>query len=143
MAGRFADTPWHLWLIGLLALIWNSFGAYDYVMTQTGNTAYLSQLTPDQLAYVNAFPVWAEAAWAVAVWSAVLGTVLLLLRSRWAAHLFALSLIGMAISFGYQVSSGGLDLMGTVGAIMTGAIVLIAVYLTWYTFQLKSDGVLR
>jgi hypothetical protein len=26
-------TPWHLWLVGVLALLWNSFGAFDYVMT--------------------------------------------------------------------------------------------------------------
>ena len=22
-------TPWHLWVVGVLALLWNGFGAYD------------------------------------------------------------------------------------------------------------------
>ena len=27
-----ANAPWHLWLIGVLALAWNSVGAFDYVV---------------------------------------------------------------------------------------------------------------
>ncbi len=30
-------TPWHLWLTGVSALLWNSMGALDYFMTQTQN----------------------------------------------------------------------------------------------------------
>ena len=35
-------TPWHLWLVGVLATIWNSGGAVDYTMTQTRNESYMS-----------------------------------------------------------------------------------------------------
>jgi hypothetical protein len=27
-------TPWHLWVVGILSLLWNAFGGYDYTMTQ-------------------------------------------------------------------------------------------------------------
>ena len=44
-------TPWHLWLVGILGLLWSTMGATDYFMTQTGNEAYLSNFTPEQLAF--------------------------------------------------------------------------------------------
>ena len=86
-------TPWHLWVIGILALLWNSFGAYDYLMTMTRNEAYMSAFTPAQLEYFYGFPAWMEAFWAVGVWCAFLGAVLLVLRSRWALHAFVLGLV--------------------------------------------------
>ena len=89
-------TPWHLWAVGMLALLWNGFGGYDYVMTQTNNAAYLAQFTPEQRAYFDSFPMWMEAIWAIGVWGGVLGSVLLLMRSKWAFHAFVASLIGFA-----------------------------------------------
>jgi hypothetical protein len=41
-------TPWHLWVIGIVALLWSGMGAMDYVMTQTRNAAYMSAFTPEQ-----------------------------------------------------------------------------------------------
>lgn len=41
-------TPWHLWLVGVLALLWNCIGAFDYAMTETHNTANLDSLTAEQ-----------------------------------------------------------------------------------------------
>lgn len=30
-------APWHLWLIGIIAVLWHAGGAFDYLMTQTNN----------------------------------------------------------------------------------------------------------
>jgi hypothetical protein len=30
-------VPIHLWIVGILALLWNAYGCYDYVMTTTGD----------------------------------------------------------------------------------------------------------
>ena len=86
-------TPWHLWLVGVLALAWNGIGAFDYMMTETRNPGYMSDFTPEQLAYFYAFPKWVVATWATSVWGGVLGAVLLLLRKRLAVPVFAVSLV--------------------------------------------------
>ena len=52
------DTPWHLWLIGIVGTLWNLMGAYDYLMTQTENEAYMSSFTPEQLEFFYGFPAW-------------------------------------------------------------------------------------
>ena len=28
-----ARAPAHLWIVGILSLLWNAFGCYDYLMT--------------------------------------------------------------------------------------------------------------
>ena len=98
-------APTHLWLVGGLATLWNAFGAYDYTMTRMGNLEYLSQFGADGgeiLAWIDGFPMWAQIGWGLGVWMGLLGSVLLLLRSRWAVPAFGLSLVGMVLSFGYQ-----------------------------------------
>ena len=79
-------TPWHLWVIGVVTLLWNAGGAFDYLMTETRAQWYLDQFTPEQLDYFYGFPPWVVASWAVGVWFAVLGSVLLLVRSRHAVR---------------------------------------------------------
>jgi hypothetical protein len=34
-------TPVHLWIVGILSLLWNAMGCFDYVMTRMRNTDYL------------------------------------------------------------------------------------------------------
>jgi hypothetical protein len=142
-----SDTvaPWHLWLVGVLALLWNGVGAFDYVMTETRNAAYMSTFTPEQLAYFYGFPRWVVATWALSVWGGVLGTVLLLLRKRWAAPVFGVSLAMMALTFFHNfVLTDGLAIMGGAGGLIFSAvIVLVAVALLIYARGLGRTGVLR
>ena len=128
-------TPWHLWVIGVVALLWNAMGALDYVMTQTRNEGYMSNFTPEQLSFFYGFPAWVDAAWAIAVWGGVLGALLLLIRRRYAVWVFLASLIAMVITaFQNYVLSNGMEIIGdafTLG--FTAAIFLAALYPTLRT----------
>jgi hypothetical protein len=95
-ATRSSKTPLHLWVIGGVTLIWNGFGAFDYLMTQLRVDAYMSSFTAEQLEYFYSYPAWAVAAWATGVWFAFGGSVALLLRSRFAVPIFAISLLGLS-----------------------------------------------
>jgi len=66
-------TYWHIWVVGILTLAWNSIGALDYFMTQSGNESYMSQFSPEQLSFFYGFPIWVNATWAIAVWFSVAG----------------------------------------------------------------------
>ena len=138
-------TPMHLWIVGLLALVWNAFGCFDYVMTQTNNAEYLAMFTDEQRAYFEAFPGWMEAAWAVGVWGALLGSLLLLLRSRWAVTAFALSLLGLALGtlYSYVLSSPPPG-MNTPGMIAMNLVVWAgAIFFLIYASRMRGAGVLR
>lgn len=82
------QTPVHLWIVGLLALLWNAFGCYDYLMTMTANQAWTSHFTAEQIAYWEGLPSWTAAFWAVGVWGGLVGALLLLIRSRYSVWAF-------------------------------------------------------
>lgn len=138
-----AKTPTHLWVVGVLALLWNLMGAFDYVATQYGFEAYMSQFTPEQLAYFQGFPAWAVAGWAIAVWSGVAGAVGLLLRRRWAVAAFGLSLLGMVVSSLYTVVlSDGMTMMGGVGIVFTVVVWVVQIALFLYARRQAANAVL-
>ncbi|SNS79675.1 hypothetical protein [Sphingopyxis indica] len=139
-------TPWHLWVVGGLSLLWNAIGAFDYTMTKMDNAAYLAGFTPEQIAYFQSFPLWANTGWALGVWGAVLGSLLLLARSRHAVTAFAVSLLGLAISSVYQFGLHWGELMHMFGAfpmIFTAIIWIVAIALFLYARRQAASGVLR
>lgn len=141
-------TPAHLWVVGVLSLLWNAFGAYDYLMSQLRDRDYLGSMGLDadvMFAYFDSMPVWASFGWGLGVWSALLGAVLLLMRSRYAVHAFIASLIGIAISFGWsftnaaappEMKQGGMQYMSFV-------IIAAAVAQLWYAWSQHKRQVLR
>jgi hypothetical protein len=142
--GPVGRTPRHLWVVGIIALLWNCIGAFDYLMTQTKNAAYLSAFPPEQLAFFHGLPVWVVAAWAFAVWGGVLGSVLLLLRRRLAVPVFLVSLVGMVVTtFHNWVLSNAFELFSdTVSRVFTVVIIVITVGLYFYARAMDKRGVL-
>jgi hypothetical protein len=137
-------TPVHLWIVGVLSLLWNFMGVFDYLATQLGAEFYLSQFTPEQMAYFEGFPSWMVAAWAFGVWGAFAGSIGLLLRKAWAFWAFALSILGLVFSSLYSfVLSNGIEIMGSGGAIFTVLIWIVAILLLLYAQAQKKSGVLR
>ncbi len=136
-------TPVHLWIIGVLTLLWNLMGAFDYLATQLELEFYMSQFTPEQLAYFYGFPAWAVAGWAFGVWGAVAGSLGLLLRKKWSVWAFAVSLAGMLVSSIYTLGlSDGAQMMGTGGVIFTVVIWAVAILLLVYARAMANRGVL-
>ncbi|MEO6152265.1 MAG: hypothetical protein ABIT09_07635 [Croceibacterium sp.] len=141
-----ARVPWHLWVVGVISLLWNAYGGYDYVMTETDNLAYFQSmgLGAEELAWTKALPAWSVACWAIGVWGSVLGSVLLLLRSRHAASAFIVSLIGALISFAYQFSIDAPPSMHGGMAMIAPMVITIAIILQWYyARRMTAAGVLR
>ncbi|MDG2003579.1 MAG: hypothetical protein P8J20_09645 [Novosphingobium sp.] len=141
-----AATPRHLWIVGILSLLWNAFGAYDFLMTNVRDAAYLEQMGvgAEMMQYIDAFPYWVMTAWAIGVWGGVAGSLLLLLRSKYAAYLFSFSLLGLAGSTFYQVGIGSPEEATEPGMIaMTLAIWAVAALLVFYSVRMRSQGTLR
>jgi hypothetical protein len=137
-------TPVHLWIVGILSVLWNAVGAFDYVATQTRLESYMSQFTPEQLEYFYAVPAWMDSAWAVGVWGSLLGSIFLLLRKSWAVWLFGASILGLAVSTVYNfILSDGMAVMGSGAAIFTSVIWAIVLLLFFYARAMAKRGVLH
>ena len=141
-----AKTPWHLWVVGGVSALWNSIGVFDYVMTKMQGGAYLASagMTEAQVAHLMAYPLWVNVAWPVGVWGSLIGSILLLLRSRYAFPAFVVSLVGFVASlvYNYGLSNGG-ELYGQTALFTNIAIGVILVILILYSRAMAKRGVLR
>ncbi|MES2120323.1 MAG: hypothetical protein V4513_07070 [Pseudomonadota bacterium] len=143
-------TPAHLWIVGILSLLWNGFGCYDYFMTRTKGAAYIdSMMDTGQgsaiMAYVNSFPIWVAAAWGLGVWGGLAGSILLLMRSRHAVTAFAVSMVGAIVGLGWQLMnpSNIAEMSEIVNKVMPYVIIAIAVVLFLYARAQAKKGLLR
>lgn len=140
-AGR---APLHLWIVGVRSLAWNAFGTFDYTMTNLRDADYLAAFPAEMMGVISAMPLWAHAGWAFGVWGSLIGSFLLLARSRWAYGAFALSLLGLAASTIWQQL---IDLPASMKSpemvYMNVTIWVIVVGLLLYSKAMVRRGILR
>lgn len=134
-------APAHLWLVGLVTLLFNAMGILSYMTTRLGMLADMG-LTPSQIAFMESYPVWVGSFWALGVWGAFAGSVLILMRSRWAVAAMAAALLGLAVVTFYHY------VMITVPADMQSpaldaAIWVVTLFLLIYARRMTAAGVLR
>jgi len=146
MTDTTVKAPWHLWLIGVIAVLFNSIGVSDFVMAMTQGEKYMASagMTPDQIAHYRDMPAWMTAVWAIGVWSAFLASILLLLRRKIAFPIFVLSLAAFLLSlvYTYVLTDGG-AVMGQQMAITSAVIAILLFVFSWYSHAMTKRGVLR
>ena len=122
-------------IFGFVSLI----GAFDYVMVFTRNLSYFKYLGygERQIAYFANYPVPLALLLTLSVWGTVIGSVLLLARSRWALFSLGTALVSQTslnvITFAarerWDVLGPRLGLQDLVILLLTFGMCLYAVYL--------------
>ena len=139
-------APWHLWLIGAIALLFNAVGVVDFVMSLTQGAKYLAGagMTPDQIAHYQRLPGWMTVVWAVGVFGAFTASLLLLLRRKHAWPVFVVSLVAFLISllYTYVLTDDG-AVMGRQMAVTSAVIAALLACFCGYARWLSARGVLR
>lgn len=143
---RRVATPWHLWLVGGLALLWNGFGAFDFTMTLTRGAEYLRSMGMNEtmVAYFDTLPSWLYVPWGLGVWGGVIAALFLLLRKKAAVGAYALSLAGAVGShlvqkFGFPQPTGEAS---SAMNYMPYVIIALAVFQWFYANRMKQKSVL-
>ena len=137
-----SQTPWHLWVIGVVTVLFNSMGIISYLSTKLGKLEDMG-MTPDQIAFMESYPAWASAFWALGVWGAFAGSVLVLLRSRWAVGAMAVALVGLvgvtiAETAVMDIPAGLETPLG-----LKAAIWVVTLFLLFYARAMAAKGVLK
>jgi hypothetical protein len=139
-------TPWHVWLVGVSALLFNAIGVFDFVMSMARGAEYQASagMTPDQIAHYQQMPSWMTVVWAVGVFGAFLASILLLLRRKQAWLVFILSLAAFVVSllYTYILTNGG-AVMGEQMAVTSAVIAALLAFFSWYSRYMTLRGVLR
>ena len=134
-------SPTHLWVVAILTLLWNGSGAYTIVMAQAGR---LSDVDANEAAYYAAQPSWFVIATDIALLLPLAAAVALLLRSRNAAWLFALSLIVFVVNNVYDIAAGtSLAVVDRGWLVTTVLIAVISVLQFVYAWVMKQRVVLQ
>lgn len=134
-------TPWHLWVVGVLTLLWNAVGGFSYTVTHLGMLADLG-FGETEIAYFESHPMWANAFWALGVWGAIAGSMLILLRSRFAVHAVLIAIVGLLGSNFYQFA------MTDIPESMESPALVVFIWATtlfmlFYSSRMARAGVLR
>lgn len=131
-------------IVAILGLVWSGFGIFDYLMTNMRDLDYLSGLDPKAIQSLDALDYDIIAGWTISVGGVLLGSLLLLARSRFAQHAFALSLIGFAYAY---FSQTGLDLPKgkLIFGMPAGSAIgwIVAILLLFYSIRCGLRGLLR
>ncbi len=136
--------PWHLWLIGIIGGLWSAMGVLSFMLTQMNVEAVMSRFPPQQRAYFESFPLWADAFWAIGVFGGVIGCLLLLLKNRLAFPVLLASVIGAIVyNLGGLFLLGGMEVMRETGGLgFTVIPIIFAAFLAYYARAMSKKGVL-
>lgn len=126
--------PTSFYIIGGIFFLWNFTGLALYYQQMTMTPEVLEAFGPVKAAFIEATPVWANAAYATAVTVGLIASVLLLLRKSWALPAFIISFAGVLIQ---DLDSFVLrDVIGVFGSdafIIPPLVIVIAIAEIWYS----------
>jgi hypothetical protein len=136
-----ARTPWHLWVVGALSLLWNAAGAWTIMSAQSGAPM---DMDANEIAYYAAQAPWFVAVTDVALIAPIFGAVALLLRSRWAVPLYGLSVAAIAVTSVYDIAQRTALLLRDQGWLVLSCVTAgLALGQLVYAAALRRSGVLR
>lgn len=98
-----SKAPSHLWVVGVLLVLWNAWGIALAIGVQTSQ---LPPLDPEDLAFFEAQPLWITLVADLGAFAGVAGAVSLLLQSRWALRFFLAQVTLIAFTNVYELANG-------------------------------------
>jgi hypothetical protein len=134
-------APWHLFVIGSAAVLWNVLGLFGFLATLTQFPPYMEQFPEEARAYWASVPVWTFSIWGIAVVSALVGSILLLRRRVHAVQVLAVSVTATIFSMAATYSRPGAE--ADQNRVVAVFIIVVALLLLNYAFHMAKRGVLR
>ncbi|WP_299390993.1 hypothetical protein [uncultured Gelidibacter sp.] len=120
--------PVYFWVISIIAVLWNAFGVFNYLMQAYMTQEDLDQLSKtDQNLYAN-LPSWYIGAFAIAVFAGLLGAISLVLRKRWAYSFFVVSLLAVGLQQLYIVTE-----IYPRDIFLSLTIIVVSTFLVWFS----------
>jgi hypothetical protein len=138
-------TPKHLWIVGILYLLWSAMGVMDFIMTHTNNQAWLKDFPEELIAFYQGFPIWVDVIWGISISGGLLGALLVLMRKSSAVPVLLLATIAyvLATAHNYGIAAGFEIAGGTGTLIFTAAIFVVSLGMYFYAKAMRAAGVLR
>lgn len=131
-------VPLSFWVVAAFGVLWNGFAVLNYWLTATHNPQAMAQTRPEMVQALAQTPTWALVAWGLAVGAALTGSLLLVLRRKWAVPAFVASLAGLLVLTAYQIAANM-----PMSLVQMVTIWLVALFLLRFSSSEAGKGLLR
>jgi len=129
------------WIIAVLALLWNLMGVFQFLVSTVMAEVVSDAIPEEQMALVNSLPSWYNYVFGIAVFAGLLGALLLLLRKKLAVPVFGISLLAVLVQMGYWLfATEVMDVMGLVSVVMPLIVIIVAIFLYFYSKGASQKG---
>lgn len=137
-------VPVSVWVVGVLALLWNLVGVAAFIMQVAMPAEALQAMPAEQRAIHEATPAWLYVFYGLATFGGVLGSIGLLLRRRWAVPVYLVALVALVLQVvaTYAVTPAW-SVSGAASLAFPVLLVAIAIFLWLFSRRMSARGVLR
>ena len=137
---RPARAPPYFWVIGLLLMLWNSWGLFGAIAAQIH---LIPSLPEETVNYLDQQPRWFMILADTSPLAGVAGSLALLLQSHWAPRLFMIQVGILVLANGFELIIGR-SLLLTSPEVGLSTMVLVAVLCgqTYYAHRMARLGYL-
>jgi len=137
---RPARVPLHFWAVGLLLVLWNSWGLLGAIAAQIH---LLPEMPEQAVAYLDRQPLWFMVVSDLSPLAGAAGALALLVQSRWAPGLFLVQIGVLLLANGYEMIIGRSPLLDVPETRLSTALLLaILTAQTAYARRMASRGLL-
>ncbi|MGE6697325.1 hypothetical protein ACQKH5_06525 [Hyphomonas sp. NPDC076900] len=134
-------APWHLPVIGAIAVLWSLLGVFDLLAMITRFAPYMNQMPELTREFIYELPPAVIILRAVAVFATLAGAVYLIRKRLIAVRILALGATATILGIGFTFANGAPD-DGTIHAVSMFTIV-VSVLLLYYAQTWAKFGVLK
>ena len=129
------NPPAYFWVVSIIALIWNAFAVYQYLIQAFTTTDQRDQLSnTDPYLYAD-LPTWYISLLAIAVFAGLLAAISLLIRKRWAYFLFIISFLATGFQQFYVLTE-----INPRDIFLSLSSIVIAIFLVWFSKRSITRG---
>lgn len=132
-------------IIAGFAILWSLMGLAMFFLSLGMTEANLETggYNSAQISYILATPAWAKVSNFIAVAASFVGSIFLFLRRKPAYYLYALSLMAILIVMLDAYVRNGFQIIGGANNVVSLAVIVIGIFLFWFTNNANVKGQLR
>ncbi|GAA6184823.1 MULTISPECIES: hypothetical protein [Alteromonadaceae] len=140
-APQMNPPPKWFWIVVGVLLAWNLLGVMAFIQQVTLSPEQINLMPPAEQRLHLEQPFWVLLAFAFAVFGGTLGCVTLLLKKSFARVIFWMSFVGVLAQMGHSFFiSNALDVYGPGAAVMPIMILIVSVFLIWFSGKAIVKG---
>lgn len=144
MENSVTKVPVWYWVVAIFFLLWNLMGLGAFFGQVFMTEDAIKSLPVAEQELYNSYPMWVYVLFAIAVFGGTIGSIGLIMKKKWAKLTFIISLIAIVPQMTYNIFfTETCEVYGAGAAVMPIMIVIVGIFLVWYSNWLIKKSWLK